>query len=184
MDKSMKKKDNRGMSLVEIILVIALMVVVAGITGYGVSMIGQKPVEECARKVEIALNQNRTNSMGKQGAYLEFHMTDDGRAAFRECWKNVRVEDGSDVHRGTDVVIGAADVKLRFVYEDATGGESVVTMGTDYIQVSFKRDSGSLVERVDEDGKVWFLDRIEIYKGEGHVKIVSIDKLTGKVTLQ
>ena len=178
MDKSMKKKDNRGMSLVEIILVIALMIVIAGVTGYGVSMIGQKPVEECARKVEIALNQNRTNSMGKQEAYLEFYMTSDGRAAFQEYWKNVR--DDSVVSRGTEpFIIGAADVKLRFVYKDAAGDETVVTMGTDHIKVSFKRDSGSLVE---EGGLV--LDRIEIYKGEGHVKKVSIDKLTGKVTLQ
>ena len=178
MDKSMKKKDNRGMSLVEIILVIALMIVIAGVTGYGVSMIGQKPVEECARKVEIALNQNRTNSMGKQEAYLEFYMTSDGRAAFQEYWKNVR--DGSVVSRGTEpFIIGAADVKLRFVYKDAAGDETVVNMGTDHIKVSFKRDSGSLVE---EGGLV--LDRIEIYKGEGHVKKVNIDKLTGKVTLQ
>ncbi|MDE6674157.1 MAG: type II secretion system GspH family protein [Acetatifactor sp.] len=175
----MKKKDNRGMSLVEIILVIALMIVVAGVTGYGVSMIGQKPVEECARKVEIALNQNRTNSMGKQDAYLEFYMTDDDRVAFQECWKSVRDSDDSVVHRGTEAVIGATDVKLRFVYKDAAGDETVVNMGTDHIKVSFKRDSGSLVE---EGGLV--LDRIEIYKGEGHVKKVSIDKLTGKVTLQ
>lgn len=177
MDKSMKKKDNRGMSLVEIILVIALMIVVAGVTGYGVSLIGQKPVEECARKVEIALNQNRTNSMGKKVAYLEFYMTASGQAAFREYSQSARE---SDVREGTEAVIGAADVKMRFVYKDATGVESVVPMGTDHIRVSFKRDSGSLVE--EESGKV--LDRIEIYKGEGHVKTVSIDKLTGKVTLQ
>ena len=180
MDKSMEKKDNRGMSLVEIILVIALMIVVAGFTGYGVSLIGQRPVEECARKVEIVLNQNRTNSMGKKEAYLEFYMTDDGRAAFQECWKSVRDSDDSIVNRGAETVIGAADVKMRFVYKDATGVESVVPMGTGHIRVSFKRDSGSLVE--ETSGGV--LDRIEIYKGEGYIKTVSIDKLTGKVTLQ
>lgn len=177
MDKSMKKKDNRGMSLVEIILVIALMIVIAGVTGYGVSMIGQKPVEECARKVEIALNQNRTNSMGKKVARLEFYMTTGGQAAFKEYSQSARE---SAVREGAEVVIGAADVKMRFVYTDATGVESVVTMGTDPISVSFKRDSGSLVE--ESSGLV--LDRIEIYKGEGHVKTVSIDKLTGKVKLQ
>ena len=183
MDKSMEKKDNRGMSLVEIILVIALMIVVAGFTGYGVSLIGQRPVEECARKVEIALNQNRTNSMGKQEAYLEFYMTSDGRAAFQEYWKSVRDDSVHSVHSedGEDgLVIGAADVKMRFVYKDATGVESVVPMETDHIRVSFKRDSGSLVEETSGG----FLDRIEIYKGEGHIKTVSIDKLTGKVTLQ
>lgn len=181
MDKSMKKRDNRGMSLVEIILVIALMIVIAGVTGYGVSMIGQKPVEECARKVEIALNQNRTNSMGKKVARLEFYMTAGGQAAFREYSQSARESAReSAVREGAEVVIGAADVKMRFVYKDATGVESVVSMGTDHISVSFKRDSGSLVE--ESSGLV--LDRIEVYKGEGHVKKISIDKLTGKVTLE
>lgn len=180
MKKAVKKNDNRGMSLVEIILVIALMIVVAGVTGYGVSLIGQKPVEECARKVEIALNQNRTNSMGKKVAYLEFYMTasdSSGRVAFREYSQSARE---SDVREGAEAVIGASDVKLRFVYKNVEGVESVVPMGTAPIKVSFKRDSGSLVE----EGSGLVLDRIEVYKGEGHIKTISIDKLTGKVTLQ
>lgn len=179
MDESNKKTDNRGLSLVEIVLVIALMVIITGITGYGLSLIGHKPVEECARKVEIALNQNRTNSMGKKVAYLEFYMTADGRAAFREYSQSARE---SDVREGTEAVIGAADVKMRFVYKNAAGEvvEPKTVLGTDHIRVSFKRDSGSLVE--ETDGLV--LDRIEVYKGEGYVKTISIDKLTGKVTLQ
>lgn len=179
MDKPMKKKDNRGMSLVEIILVIALMMVIAGITGYGLSLIGQKPVEECARKVEIALNQNRTNSMGKVSARLEFSMTDN-RVTVQEFSRSARE---SDERAGTVAVIGAADVKLRFVYKNAEGAETIVLLENvegGIEKVSFKRDSGSVVEK--EGGLV--LDRIEVYKGEGYVKTVSIDKLTGKVTLQ
>lgn len=179
MDESKKKTDNRGMSLVEIVLVIALMMVIAGITGYGLSLIGQKPVEECARKVEIALNQNRTNSMGKKVAYLEFYMTTSGRAAYREYSQSARE---SEKREGPEAVIGAADVKLRFVYKNASGEvvEPKTVLGTAPIRVSFKRDSGSVVEEVG--GLV--LDRIEVYKGEGHIKTISIDKLTGKVTLQ
>ncbi len=189
MDKLMKKKDNRGLSLVEIIIVIALMMVIAGITSYGISLISSKPVEECARKVEIALNQNRTNSMGKKVAYLEFYMTSDG-VAVRECSQSVRE---SDVRVGNQVIIGAADVNLRFVYKNA-GGEDVnaeggggtppgTLLGAEHIKVSFKRDNGALIE--NEHGLI--LDRIEVYMGTtggGHVKTIKIDKLTGKVTLQ
>lgn len=189
MDKLMKKKDNRGMSLVEIVLVIALMMVIAGITSYGISLISSKPVEECARKVEIALNQNRTNSMGKKVAYVEFYVTSDG-VAVRECSQSVRE---SDVREGNEVIIGAADVNLRFVYKNAggadvnaeggTGTPPGTLLGTEHIKVSFKRDNGALIE--NEHGLV--LDRIEVYKGStggGHVKKVKIDKLTGKVTLE
>lgn len=191
MDKLMKKKDNRGMSLVEIIIVIALMMVIAGVTSYGISLISSKPVEECARKVEIVLNQNRTNSMGKKVAYLEFYMTSDG-VAVRECSQSVREP---DVRVGNQVIIGAADVNLRFVYKNAGGEEvnaeggggtppgTLLVLGGDPIEVSFKRDNGALNE--NEHGLI--LDRIEVYMGStggGHVKTIKIDKLTGKVTLQ
>lgn len=110
-------------------------------------------------------------------AYLDFYMTTGGQAAFREYSQSARE---SDVREGAEAVIGAADVKLRFVYKNVEGEETEVALGTAPIKVSFKRDSGSLVE--EESGLV--LDRIEVYKGEGYVKTVSIDKLTGKVTLQ
>lgn len=179
MDKYMKKKDNRGMSLVEIILVIALMSIIAGMTGYGLNLISKKPVQECAKKVEIALNQNRTNSMGKKVAYLVFYMTDDGRVAFREYSQSARE---STVREGEQIIIGAAGIKLSFVYKKAGESDSEKLLGTDHdhIRVSFRRDSGSLEE--ETDGGV--LDRIEIYKDEAYIETVSIDKLTGKVKLQ
>lgn len=188
MDKSMKKKDNRGLSLVEIILVIALMTAIAGVAGYGLGLISHKPVEECARKVEIALNQNRTNSMGKKEAYLEFFMTSDG-VAVQEYSQSARE---SGPREGNRVIIGAADVNLRFVYKDAggadvnaegdTGTPPGTLLGTGRIKVSFKRDNGSLIE--NENGLI--LDRIEVYKGTGggYVKTIKIDRLTGKVTLR
>lgn len=190
MDKSMKKKDDRGLSLVEIILVIALMTAIAGVAGYGLGLISHKPVEECARKVEIALNQNRTNSMGKKEAYLQFYVTSDG-ATVREYSQSARE---SELREGNEVVIGAADVNLRFVYKDAGGADvnaqgdagtppgTLLVLGAAPIKVSFKRDNGSLIE--NENGLI--LDRIEVYKGTGggYVKTIKIDRLTGKVTLR
>lgn len=183
MDKSMKKKDNRGMSLVEIILVITLMTIVASAAGYGLNLISKKPVQECAKKVEIVLNQNRTNSMGKKVAYLEFYMVGN-RVAVKEYSQSARE---SAVQPGTEAVIGAADVKLHFFYKDAAGNvtEKILEEGAVRedgtplsVRVEFKRDSGSL--KAESDGSV--LDRIEVEKG--YVKTVSIDKLTGKVTLE
>lgn len=191
MDKAVKKKDNRGMSLVEIILVIALMTVVAVASGYGLSLINKKPVQECAKKVEIALNQNRTNSMGKKVARLEFSM-DGNRVAVREFTQSA----GESLVDGPVTVIGATDIKLRFIYKDAAGNEvDRKILGGDVltVEVSFKRDSGSLLE--EADGAI--LDRIEVYKASsyetaaydaaaaaGNVMTVSIEKLTGKVTVQ
>lgn len=50
MNRSAWKKDNRGVSLVEIIVVIAIMAVLVGVTSYGLSLISGKPVDECAKR--------------------------------------------------------------------------------------------------------------------------------------
>lgn len=73
-EEDMKKKDNRGVSLVELIIVIAIMSIIIGMTGYGLSLVSNKPVDECAKKIEMALNRNRTNAMGKKEAYIEFYL--------------------------------------------------------------------------------------------------------------
>ena len=80
MGERIRKKDNRGMTLVEIIIVLALMTVIAGMAGYGLSLVSNKPVQECTKKVEMALNRNRTNSMGKKEAWVEFFIEKDRKS--------------------------------------------------------------------------------------------------------
>lgn len=177
MDREMKKKNNRGMSLVEIIIVIALMSVIAGVTGYGLSLISNKPVEECARKVEMILNRNRTNSMGKKDAWVEFYTNSEGLVTYEE---HLESGGGAPEQVTGPVVIGDKDVALRIYYSD---GSSVVLGKTDtdhiHWKVAFSRDSGAVKEK---DGKK--CTKIEVYKGEGYKKVIKLEQLTGKVTVE
>ena len=66
------KKDNRGLSLVEVIIVITIMAVLGGLMTMGISAGVSKPAEECAEKLEAALNNARITTMGKQSVELEF----------------------------------------------------------------------------------------------------------------
>lgn len=169
----MKKRDNRGMTLVELIIVIALMSIVIGITGYGLGLVTKKPVDECAKKIEMALNRNRTNAMGKKECYIEFYM-DNNRVTMYEYM----VDASGNVQTST-AVIGAADVKMRLFYQD---GSTVDLDGT-HRRIAFTRDSGSLS---DVYGTI--CTKIAVYKGDysstTNIRTIELEELTGKVTMQ
>ncbi len=176
MGKRIRKKDNRGMTLVEIIIVLALMTVIAGLTGYGLSLISNKPVQECTKKIEIALNRNRTNSMGKKEAWLEFYI-ENGRVTVLE--RTLSGREGA-TWLNTKTTIGDRDVNLRFTYSDG----SVVLLDGTHRRIAFARDSGALVG--DESGRV--CTKIEIFKGtyssSGYKQTINLIPLTGKVTVE
>lgn len=169
----MKKKDNRGITLVELIIVIALMSIVIGMTGFGLGLVANKPVDECAKKLEMALNRNRTNAMGKKECYIEFYL-DSNRVTIYEY-----MVDASGNVQDSTVVIGADGVKVRFFYKD---GSTADLDGT-HRRIAFTRDSGSL-----SDAYGTICTKIEVYKGEysstTNIRTIELEELTGKVTLQ
>lgn len=182
MDKDMGKKRNSGMSLVELIIVIALMALLAGVAGYGLGLVSNKPVDECAKKIETALNRNRTNSMGKKESWVEFFLNNN-RVSVREHMVTARESDsGAAPLPDAALAIGADGVKVRLTYKDGSWEE----LGSAPRRISFRRDSGSLEGDPENDGKVCV--RIEVYKGEysssTHIRVVELDELTGKVTLK
>lgn len=74
----MDKIDNRGWSLVEIIVAIAIIsiVTIGGITG--LRAITEQPVTECSKKLESALTTMRAKSLGKIEAGIEIEKKSDG----------------------------------------------------------------------------------------------------------
>ena len=172
MGKKMEKVDNRGMSLVEIIVVLAFMAVIAGMAGYGLNLVSKKPVEECTKKVEIVLNRNRTNSMGTKEAWVEFYVKD-GRVTVLEYTLSGRT---GATAQTTEAVIGDKDVNLRFTYNDG----SEVALDATHRRIAFTRDSGALVS--EADGRV--CTKIEVYKvSTGYKKTIELVELTGKVRI-
>lgn len=171
MDNDIKKKDDRGVSLVELIIVIAIMGIFIGVTGYGLGMVSRKPVDECAKKIEMILNQNRTSAMGSTEAWVEFYVNAEERVAVRtHLLNNTR---GAAPAKETDSVIGADGVNIRFFLDS---GEEDLSAGEK--RIGFRRDSGSLTG--DEHGKIY--TKIVIYKGS-YTRTIELDKLTGKVKL-
>ncbi len=161
----MKKKveiDNKGLTLVEILIVVAILAILGGVALTGMSLLTSRPVDECAKKIQIALEGSRNTTMGKYSGYVEFTADSDG--VYVEKYIN-GTSDGR-------IKIGSGGVNVT-----ATTPSINATFGATPFKVEFDRADGSLV--TPTDGPISFT-----VSNSSRTIIVTVDKLTGRVDLE
>lgn len=166
------ERDNRGLSLVEMIIVIAILAVVSGIVVMGIGVAVSKPAEECARKIQQSLEGARVYTMGKQKLSLKYYV-DDGCVYVQET---AVAADGT-VTTKTPVKIGAKGVKVTYVLE---GGAGYTDLAVTPLTLSFDRATGGFSKTECTPG---FSSEIKVEKGSKVMK-VTLYSLTGKVTVE
>lgn len=170
--KKTRRLDNQGLSLVEMIIVVAIIAVVTGVFSMGYSLISTKQVDQCARKIQIALESSRTTTMGKLSADLSFY-TWDGKIVVN---KNIYNSAGIDT---TVVELGGKDIKVQYVVTDGAAS-TTYDLSSSALVVEFDRASGSL--KALPTGR--FLSEFIVSNTSGTKTLhVKIDKLTGRVTV-
>ena len=159
--KKLSKLENKGFSLVELIIVVAIIVVLGGVAFTGMSLLTSRPVDECAKKIQIALEGSRNTTMGKYSGYLEF--TADSNGVYVKEYIN-------GVANGDKIRIGQSGVTVGV----SAPSTSTSFSSTPY-KVEFDRADGSL----ETDGPISFT----VSNGSRTI-IVTVDKLTGRVDLE
>lgn len=160
--KKLSKIKNKGFSLVEIIIVVAIFAVLGAVAMTGMSLLTSKPVDECAKKIQIALEGNRNTTMGKYSGYLEF--TADSSGVYVKKYIN-----------------GASDGVIKIGQSGVSVGVKTPTidktLDSTPFKVEFDRADGSLV--TPTDGPMLFT----VSNGSRTI-IVTVDRLTGRVDLE
>lgn len=172
-------KDNRGMSLVEIIIVVAIMSTFIGVMGYGISMISGKPAEECAQKLLSAIQHTRTITTGKQDTTITIFMDSEERIVTKEVSVRLLDNDGNTTTEERESVVGAKGVTVVCTMSDRT----TVNIAGTKVELKFDRGSGALRStRINDTDYGTLCTLITISKGD-KIRYITITPVTGKLEL-
>ena len=152
----------------EIIIVVAIIAVLGGVMTVGLSVLTSKPVEECTRKLQIALEGNRTTTMGKLSAELYLYVNSEGDIMMKE------VIDGSS----KVTQIGESSVTVQ--YQLKGGTLTSLPSESSALRIVFDRSKGSL--KPQTDGGSDYVEKFVISRGDKKQE-VKIEWLTGRVSV-
>lgn len=169
------KMDNKGLSLVELLIVIAIMSVLTGVMAIGVTLALSKPADECAEKMVSTLNNARITTMGKQEITMRFYADSDG-IKMQEVIKAKAADGSLTTISDKTSKIGQAGVLVEY----RLNGESDYphTLDSTGITLSFKRSTGGF----NTVNGTNYCEAIRVSKGTRE-KFITLAYLTGKVTI-
>lgn len=167
------RKDNKGMSLIEVLIVIIIIVIISGVVTVGMSSLLSKPADECANKLVSSLQSARVTTMGKQSLTTQFYM-EDNCVYMKENITSANGASSTPITR-----ISEKGVVFEYRWSGDTTYNTLGNSGNP-LTLEFNRPTGGL-KKDAVTGK--YCEEIRISKGS-KVLTINIAYLTGKVSLQ
>ena len=174
-------KNNKGFSLVELIIVVAIMAIMGGFIFMSFGLLTGQDARKCANNLSTVLDKEKNYALAKSAeadCYVEISLTSDGY--FAEYYVPKKAV-------GTDVVsigkeeIGKASVMISCYYDDGSGTPSLKgTLSGGTLKIVYNRVSGAIKE-INLNGTT-DINMIRIDKGRTYE--INIFTATGKHTLE
>ena len=173
-----RKKYNNGFSLIELIVIIAIMGVLVGGASLGISLVFSKDASKCATRLNDSIYEARANSMYKAG---KFELIIDNSGDANVATISHSQTDGTPAISDT-VYLDGVDLSAKFVTEAVPAVKELELPVT----VTFDKSKGNVVyfyangDRVYDDGIIVF--DITPTRGNRTAK-VQLVTTTGKHTI-
>lgn len=184
-NKNDVEMNQKGFSLVELIIVIAIIAALMGTVVFSVSMVFSANAKACANNLQRAIADCKVTTMGKTEAYLLIYRGNDKRIYSQMYIGEFEQDEENGGFKKVDKPvyeepqkIGGNRVRITYVDEDGNVHEDedfpIGTDGGDVgLKIEFDRSSGSLKEGAPQS--------IDIIGGNRHYRL-TFNKLTGKVS--
>ncbi len=160
MTEKKRMRFSAGVTLIELIVVIAIMAILMTVAGVGISyLIGEKS-KDAAYGLEAALSRVRTAGMSKEGShYLKLYLDDKGCLFIDSSEESVKQ-------------IGKSGVKVSYRLSESTEEKELVS--GDVLTFTYKQTTGAFTGVTYES--------VTIHGGGASFKL-TMYKTTGKVEL-
>lgn len=185
--------NEKGFSLVELIIVIAIMAVVVGTVVFSVSMVFSANVKACCNNLQRAIADCKVTTMGKSEAWLVLYRDNDNRIYCQMYYNEAVIENDAEGNPKVkkddagNVIMKAVPAneepqkiggnRVIVTYIDADGNEHLdlpTEVNKETFTIAFDRSSGSFKNAPKS---------MEIIGGNRHYHL-EFNELTGKVTVK
>lgn len=167
--KEDKLHNNGGYSLIELVIVLAIIAVLMGTVFYSIILIFSANAKSCANDIQRSIGDCKVTTMGRAAAYMELYRDASNENVYTKMW--IKDSSGSYVESEPQKV-GPRRVYVAYLPEGGT--ETELTPG-DSIEIHFDRASGGF----QEDAGGTFYSMIRVQGGSKNFEI-TMTKLTGK----
>ena len=117
-----RKSNNQGFSLVELVIVMAIMAIVVTTVGLSISLVSGRKVKKCADEIVSTIERTRVLSLGKDQGQVEFILSQDASGDY-----HVRIYQGSNASDGPilDRVVGKDPIEVKVIFSGETEADAV-----------------------------------------------------------
>lgn len=170
--KVKKTKDNRGISLVELIVVISIMAVLTGVLSLGVGMMFSRDANYVAVRIDDALTEARMCSMSKDGTFtFDLHIDSaDPSGSYVQIMQSVSGGTPTEYKK----ILLDKKVEIKVLGDGADLGASTVSIEFDKSKGSVKKVNGAT------GVKDVYTFNIKSKKNESKIKDVTLITTTGR----
>lgn len=167
--KESHSSDNRGLTIVELVIVIAIMAVLLGVMGFSLSMLVGTEAKQAATKMDAQLNDIKTGAMSRASEYMVIryidfdaadHDTQEAMAKLGADRSGYYAEKRVDTITNDPTQAIATD-SVKWTYEDVElarigskkvditiAGTTILTDGSNGVRIEYDRRTGRLLDAV------------------------------------
>ncbi len=161
-----KKLNNEGLSLIELIIVLAIMAIIGAASFLSLRMATNKQVGACADKLRTSLDQTRNLALGKNSAYIEI---------WKDGTINVQMWVNNQPYGG-EIAIGVGGVDASYITKTSPSDSGTPhDLGSTHVKIEFDRSSGGVKD-------VPYVESFTVTNGD-RICTVKIDHFTGRVSV-